>query len=409
MKFEKFIFILLVFSIVFDCLETRAQDSKSPKQIRILNNFGAIPFEDGKTIVSKVTFTGLIAFYESDILKALRENRTMIKAGDEFYGSKVAQAVGTIRGFLYERGYINAEVTAFGEKLSTNEMKLDFVINQGALARISEIRFEGNETFTNQELVEDLKQCSKDDWEIYEPRRFNFYLQTCTRRFLSSKGFLKAKLLEPKLIKVENRYILEINLTEGDRYRTGAIKIEGAKVFTPKEITEILGLKEGEIINGKETQNSIYEKLKRIYVDQGFVLYNADFDVDFIEPQVEGLDGIVNLVITIDEGKLFKLSKIEFTGVEKEKIAELRRLILLKDGEVYNQSKIEAGIKKINETGEFYPIEYEGMAVEVFTSIQPETERIEGSALLRRKGVDEDLTWNEGKVNIVIKLRKLQQ
>lgn len=407
MRFAKVVFVLFAFSLVFSCLEIRAQNSKLPKQIKILNNYGAIPFEDGKTIVAEVTFTGLTTFSESDILRALRENRTTIKADEEFYGYKVAQVVKTIRGFLYASGYINAEVTPFGEKLPENQMKLDFVINQGELARMSEIRFEGAQNFSNQGLVEDLKQCSEDDWEIYDPRRFNYYLRTCTQRFLLSKGFLKAKLQEPKLLKIENRYILEINLAEGDRYRTGEIKISGAKVFTPKEIIEILELKEGEVLNGKELQNSIYEKLKRIYADKGYVLYNAEFDVDFIEPQVKTLDGIVNLDITIDEGKLYKLSNIKFSGVEKEQMEGLRKLIPLDDGEVYDQSKIEEGIKQINETKTFYPIVYDSPAVEVYASIEEDIERIEGSSLLRRK--DENEIKNEGDISLVIKLKKFEQ
>jgi outer membrane protein insertion porin family len=404
MKFGKAIFVLFAFFIVFSCLEARAQNTKSPKQIKILNNYGSIPFEDGKTIVAELIFTGLEAFPESEIFKALRENRTTIKTGEEFSGYKIAQAVKTIRGFLYTNGYINAQVSAFGEKLPKNQMKLDFVIDQGALARVSEIRFEGLQNFSNQELVEDLKQCSGDDWEIFDPRRLKFYLQECSRRFFQSKGFLKAKLQEPKLINIEGRYIIEIDLEEGNRYRTGEIKIAGARVFTPKEIIEILELKEGEILNSKELQNSIFKKLQRIYVDKGYVLYDAEFDPNFVEPQDDTLDGIVNLDITIDEGKLFKLAKIEFTGVETEKFEGLRKLISLADGEVYNQTKIEEGIKKINETKEFYPIEYNSRAVEVYTSIEPETERIEGSSLLRRKDIDSEAT-----INLVIKLKKFQQ
>ncbi|MEP6904282.1 MAG: POTRA domain-containing protein [Actinomycetota bacterium] len=415
MKLGKSVFAVFAFFIVFAGLEIYAQDSKLPKQIRILNNYAsAIPFEDGKTIIAEVNFTGLTVLSGSEISKAFAENRMAIKAGDEFYGYRVAKAVKVIRESLASNGFDKAEIVAFGQKLPKNEMKLNFVIKEGALARVSEVRFEGNVNVSNEELVEDFKQCSDDSWKIYDLRRYVFYARTCTQRFLLSKGFLSVKIREPTLLNVEGNYIVEINLEEGHRYRIGEIKVEGIKAFTEKEVLEMLGLKEGDVLDGKELQNSIYEKLKRIYADKGYVLYNAEFDPKFIEPIAEGLDATVDLLITIDEGELFKLAKIEFTGVEKEQIEELRKLISLEDGEIYSQSKIEEGIKKINETKKFYSMEYDSSDVEVRTTMETkreETERVEGSLLLRRKDVDEDLTKSQdaGELYLNIKLRKIEK
>jgi outer membrane protein assembly factor BamA len=412
MKFGKVIFGLFVFSIIFAGPEIRAQEEpRRAKQIRILNNYGTIPFEDGKTIITEVTFSGLGALSESDILKALRENRTLIKSGDEFYGGKIAKAVKVVRETLVAFGYRKAAVTAVGELISKNEMRLVFELKTGALARVSEVRFEGNENISDEEFVTDFKACIGDDWQIYDARKYDYITRKCSLGLLFSKGFFQAKIerITPQLI--SGSYVVTVEIKEGARFRYGDIQINGATVFKKDEILEMAGFKTGEVGDGGNLKDFVYEKLKRAYADKGYVLYNAEFDSKFIQPAAEGLDATVELSLTIDEGKLFKLAKIEFTGAEKEQIEELRKLISLKDGEIYNQSRIEEGIKKINETKKFYPFDLNGSDVEIWTTVEPDDrERVEGSSLLRRQEVDENSTPSPplGELNLVIKLRKIQ-
>jgi len=347
MKFGKIILILFVFSFV--CFEICAQDSK---QIKILNNYGSIPFEDGKTVIIGVNFTGLTAVSESEISKTLQEARTGIKVGDSFSGGRIAKAVKVIREKLGVAGYYKAEVTAFGEVVSKNQMKLNFVIKQGSILRVSEIRFEGNVNVTNEELFNNFKKCIDEDWQIFNPQKYEYITRKCSLSLLYSRGFFQARIGQITPQSVAGSNIVTVEVKEGARFRNGDIKIEGARAFTEKEILEMLGLKKGDVSDGRYLIDFVYEKLKKTYADKGYILYNAEFEPSFFEP-VGGADGIVNLLIRIDEGAQFKLSKISFSGVDKEKEQQLRKLFSIGDGEIYNQSKIEEGIKKINDLNAF--------------------------------------------------------
>ncbi len=369
MKFGRVFFLLFAYFIVFTFPEIHAQDSKLLKQIKILNNYGAIPFEDGKTIVAEVVFTGLDVNYtqsdeeeenlltQREALERLRLNRAAISANEVFYGYKVAKAVKTIREWLAANGYDKAEVIAFGAKLAKNEMKLIFSVNRGNLARVSEIVFEGNVNLTNEELVADFKQCRNIDLEIFDARKYEYIARKCSISYMFSKGYFRAKLRNVNRRLGNDGYVVTISIEDGARYRIGEIKIEGARAFTNKEILEMLGLKEGEIADGEKLQDFVYEKLKNVYADKGYILYNGEFDPEFIEPQAEGLDGIVNLTVTIDEYKPFKVLRLEFAGVAADTEKRLKAKFSLKEGETYNQSKFKDEIKKINETKEFYFID----------------------------------------------------
>lgn len=287
-------------------------------------------------------------------------------------------------------------------------MKLVFSINRGELARVSEIRFEGNENIKSEELVADFKECIEDGWQIFDARRYGYITRQCSLRFMFSKGYFRAKILEPKFQLVSGSYVVTINVYEGVRFRYGELKVQGAKAFTEKEVLELVGLKTGEIANGKILQDLFYEKLKRIYADKGYILYDAEFEPKFIDSQKEGEDATVDLLIMIDEGRQFKLGEIKFIGVDEAKAQELKRFFLLEYGEIFNQSKIEEGIKKINELREFYPIDFDGSDVEVRIK-----ERIEGNIIVEKDGIvlreKVEETEDSNNVKLNINLRKIQQ
>ncbi|HMS39031.1 MAG TPA: POTRA domain-containing protein, partial [Pyrinomonadaceae bacterium] len=388
MRFGK---VLFVFLFVFACLGVHAQ------QIKILNNYGEIPFEDGKTIIAEVIFIGLdsasaqtdeiaeISLTETEVLRILSDNQTTINAGETFYGYKVAKTVKAIREWLPTKGYDRAEVVAFGEQLPKSQMKLTFFIKRGDLARVSEIRFEGIKNVSNEELVADFRKCSGNSWEIFDGRKFLYYLRQCSLRLLFSKGYFQAKIGEPKLQLVSVGYIVTINISEGARFRYGKLKVQGASVFTEEEILDFIGIKKGEVANGKTLQVLIYENLKRIYADKGYISYDAEFQPTFNVPKKEGEDATVDLEFLIDEGRQFNLGKIEFGGVEKEKADELRRFFLIADGEIYNQSKIEEGLNKINELRAFQPIDFDTDVS--IRSKREEEQKSENSIIVEKEGV----------------------
>lgn len=374
MRFRKTIstvFLLSVFFVfIFSKLNAQIPKVNPKPQILVKDNKTEL-FKEGETVIAEVEFTGLDssyqdydnasekAVYEGDFLKFLSENRATIFADEKFNSRKIEKVVRFLKKWLAEQGYLKAEVVALGIVLPQNQMKLIFSVNRDMVIGVSEIRFVGNKNFTNEEFVGVMKECLKDSWEKFDKRYYEYCANKDVRGFMFSKGYFKATVerLSPRF--VNNSYIETIAIKEGIRYRIGEIKFEGATVSIEKEILEMLDFKTGDVADGKAFQNFVYEKLKRIYGDKGYVLFNAEFDPTFIEPKAEGLDATVNILITIDEGKAFRMTKLEFIGVEKEKARELRKIFSLKDGKTFNQSELEKGIKKINEMKEFYPIDVE--------------------------------------------------
>lgn len=361
--------IACVILIVLYTGSAGAQTDKAAAQFSLTGKDASSPFIQGKTIIAEVRFTGLDSDFETytdevgnqvnegDLQKRLRNTGAAIEPGEKFEPAKVEKVIILLKEWLTSEGYLKADVVALGKNLAGNRMLLTFTINRQEPIRIAEFRFTGNRHISNEEFAADIKQRFGGDWQIFDRRRVNFYTQKYSRALMFSKGFFQAKIkrVTPRL--TGNNYVITVEVDEGIRYRVGKITIDGAVAFSNKEIISKLGFESGDIADGPKLQETVYETLKTAYGNKGYILYSAEFDVDFIKPEAEGLDATVNIRITIEEGPQFKVGDIQFTGVEKERIDEIRELLGLNKGEIFVQSMLEKGVKKINETGKYYPID----------------------------------------------------
>ncbi|HRH46029.1 MAG TPA: POTRA domain-containing protein [Pyrinomonadaceae bacterium] len=358
-----------VFSFVFTFIFLFSTQlyAQSSQQIKILNNYEGIPFENGKTIISEIIFLGLDKeyksesnlIYENDLLKDLRSNKVQINSGDVFYGYKVSNTVKFIRTWLTSKGYDKAEINAFGEGLPENKMRLIIVIKRGKLATISEIHFEGNKMFSELELQKFLKSEMEERWKIWDKRIYDYFTQKSLREFYFSKGYLKAKIKNVIYQSNEKNSFVLIEIEENTPFQIGEIELKGATVFTNNQILEMLGQKTGDVANAKGLRAFLYEKLKKVYNDRGYLLYDADIDPEYSEPKAKGQNGIVNLKIMIDEGTQFRIRRIEIVCPELLKIPKIRALLGLTPREIYSEEKLKEGIKRINKTKDFQFIDDE--------------------------------------------------
>jgi outer membrane protein insertion porin family len=368
MKSKKVILICFFFVLTFSVAVIHAQETKPEETVFSLNDKNS-PFKEGETIIAEVTFTGLdsatefyynaengLLLFESSFREVLLPGRwgQRFFPNDKFSREKVKELIKILTERASKDGYLEAKVSVMGEKLSDNRMRLIVSVERGGVARVSEIRFVGNKNVSSSELVEGFK--SRDDlWTIYRKWHYKHYLEDSSRRVMFSKGFLQAKIKNIVPEKTSDGYIVTVEVEEGVRYQIGNIKIEGVKIFTEKEILEMLNQNVGGVADGRDLENFFEKKLKRIYADKGYLQYTSTFDTDYIKPQTDGFDGTVNVRATINEGRIYRISKIYFWEIEENKAEKLLRISGLKVNDIFSQSALETALKNIDDNGEFEP------------------------------------------------------
>ena len=214
--------------------------------------------------------------------------------------------------------------------------------------RVKSLTFVGNKSISGEDLVTDLKNCLEAEWEIYDARHYDYCTQKSTRGLMSARGYLRAKIIDVKPRPTVAGSEVTITVDEGVRYRWGKITVEGSTKLSDSEINDMFGQKPGEIANAKDLSKFLNDTLALRYKEMGYVQFAADADHELIDPTAAGDDGVVNLSITIDEGRVFTVRKIKFTGVEPSEQANLLRGFPLRPGSIYVQSAADKGIADIN-------------------------------------------------------------
>jgi len=298
----------------------------------------------------------LHTFTESDVLRAFREERVALPIDRLPNVDAIDKASTVLRNLLHTRGYMYATVSG----LRVEEAKaVKFVVDEGIRLSIAELLFEGNRIFSSQELAASLRRCLADYSEHTELGFDNNVLDVCQRRLLNSirsRGYLQAKLEEPRIAIPAQGLVITVPVDEGILYRLGKIKIEGAEALSPDEVRARLGWQEGDVADGDRIAKWLFEDLKGIYGNMGFIQYASEPIPTFKSNPRKAKEGIVDLVIHIEEGKRFTLRSLTFIG-ETLSEEELSELFLIRVGDLFNQQLFEDSIKRLNDSERFEPLD----------------------------------------------------
>jgi len=335
-------------------------------------------------IIRDLQFEGLEAVPESDVLKAFREQRVGISKESVYNPVNAQKGIRVIRELLASKGFPNAKVTVKDEEVSATSTAVTFEVDQGNRSRIVEIEFEGNQVFKDGDLrgalllVKETGIISRfKGQDILDLRKLQYDLQKNVRSYMFSKGYFQARIGEPQIVGLGYRRTglplvnlpipfvtskddtlkIIVPVTEGKVFRVGELKVEGNSIFSQERILQYVGLKKGEIADGKRLQEAVYEDLKKVYGSQGFVLYDAEFIPEFKENPANPNEGIVDITISIEEGRQFRLRRLEFTGNTFTRDKILRREVLINEGDIYNQIALETSVIRLNQTQYFDPID----------------------------------------------------
>ena len=137
---------------------------------------------------------------------------------------------------------------------------------------------------------------------------------------------------------------LTIPVDEGAIYSWVKAEWSGNQVLSTKELDDALGMKAGEVANGKKFDTGLKE-VQKAYGKHGHIQIHMN-------PTPEFDDGApkVTFKIAVTEGPQYRMGTVEFKGFSAADAATLGKKWSLKSGDVYDRSY--AGEFLRNEAGE---------------------------------------------------------
>lgn len=218
----------------------------------------------------------------------------------------------------------------------------------------------GNKVLAKAELLE-VVNSQLDSWAKnggkYETAMLDYTLHQMAM-FMKSRGYLQAQVTKGDVEQTEAGPRIVLAVTEGPLYRVGKTTVNGARLLTPEQVSEVIGFKTGDIANGQRVSEVLFQRLKTRYAKFGYVEYTAEVIPTF-HPANDNADGVVDFVFNLDEGEQFLVRSIKIDGGDKALTQVLTRELMLRAGDIFDDELFRESVTRMNRTGLIAPIDNE--------------------------------------------------
>ena len=263
-----------------------------------------------------------------------------IKVGESIDDEKAAAAIKA----LYATGfYSDVRLESEGEIL------IVFVQERPAIAAIE---IEGAKEFTKDNLKDGLRQAGISESKIYDKSLLDRAEKELKRQY-TSRGYYGAVVRTTATPLERNRVSLRFDIEEGAVTKIADINIIGAKDFTEKELLRQMKLttpgwftwftKDDQY--SKQQLTADLEALRSFYLNRGYLEFNIESTQVSITPDREK----IFITVAITEGPVYRVGEVKFSGDLIVGEPELRRLIAVRQGDVFSREMVVDATKKISD------------------------------------------------------------
>ena len=320
-------------------------------------------------LVREVRYEGLRALSRGTLDERLEEESVEIVEGALLDPTVLARVATIIRGELDELGLEFGNVSYEMVEANPIEMDVIFHVTEGSRVNIREVRFVGNDHFSQWELTRVLKK-SRPTWIFSWVQKDNIYSSTLLdedraelERFYAAHGFLRVSVRDPIVETIEvdplfkSRHVeavITIPIREGIRYRINEITFSGATVMREEFLRAFFQLREGDLYDREAIEKSI-EELQEAYYSRGYINAFIEDRITYIPERL----GYVDLEIAFNEGDLYHIRRIEFEGNRATRDKVLRRNIFVFEQQPFNYLALRDSLRRLNQLGFFGSVEPE--------------------------------------------------
>ena len=351
----------------FDDLRIEREDSEKGLILDI--------FVREKPNIREINYKGLSTVTVSDVLDRFKKEKVPLSVESQYDPSKIKRAETVIKELLAEHGHQFATIKTEVKTIPPASVQVNFNIKEGPVVKVGEIKFQGNQHVSAlllRRAMKNLKPIGIPYSIVLEdifPQTFDASkLEEDTERVRQAyrdRGYANAAVEQPKTqIRDEGglnwftfrpnkgkRIDILMTIEEGGRYRLSGITFTGNKAVTNlKALRGTFVVKDGDYFNATAIGKGL-DNLKKAYGTLGYINFGAIPKLEYDDQKKT-----VSMVIDIDEGKPFYVSRIEFQGNTITRDRVIRRELMLDEGSVYNSQLWEYSLLRLNQLEYFDPL-----------------------------------------------------
>jgi len=329
-----------------------------------------------RALLHSVEYVGLKRVSRSDIADRIARENIRVRESDPLILGELNRLQKVIESLYREKGYRLARAVYELETVSTTERRVTFTIDEGDKVRIAEIDFEGNTVFSDRLLKLSMRKTKESGLlsrvfkkDVYKPATLQEDLEKVRKRYKKA-GYKNVVIGEPKAELTpmrpdaadpkgqRRRLLITIPLEEGNRWRLGEIRIEGAEKFKAEVLQAQFPKPSGGWLRSTIIDEGV-ETINNVYQNSGHIYARVSTEI------VEVTEDVADLVVRIDEGERYTIGRIEFEGNRKTKDKVLRRSMGLQESMVMNSGALKNSLLRIRQLEYFNVDENDPVQIDV--------------------------------------------
>ncbi|GAA3969400.1 outer membrane protein assembly factor BamA [Allohahella marinimesophila] len=205
---------------------------------------------------------------------------------------------------------------------------------------ISKIEIEGNQNLPSEDLLEGLKSNGLAEGEVLQRSTLERIELEILQSYIA-QGRYNASVDAGITDQERNRVRIDIKIKEGPVSSIAHINFVGNKTYDDDTLRALMELETtgfwasifGSDKYSKQKLNGDIEKITSYYLDRGFI----KFSIESTQVSVSRDRENVYITVNVDEGERFTIKDIALRGDLKIDEEELRKLIVIKEGDVFSR------------------------------------------------------------------------
>ncbi|MBB3060236.1 outer membrane protein assembly factor BamA [Microbulbifer rhizosphaerae] len=205
---------------------------------------------------------------------------------------------------------------------------------------ISKIEITGNKAIKTEDLLKGMEENGLAEGQIFKRATLEGLAQELERQYVAQGRYGASVETEVKELP-RNQVELKVVVDEGSVAAIKHINIVGNQAFSDEELAEIFELQTTGWLSwlrsddkySREKLTGDLERLESYYLDRGYL----EFRIDSTQVSLSPDKSSVFITINISEGDVYKVSEVELAGDPVVPEEEIRRLLLVREGQTFSQ------------------------------------------------------------------------
>jgi outer membrane protein insertion porin family len=269
-----------------------------------------------------------------------------------------------LRRQYFSRGKYAVRINTTVTPLERNRVGILIDISEGRVARIKQINIIGNDTYSDEELL--------DEFSLTTPGFFSFFTKSdqyskqalsadleTLRTWYLDRGYLKFQIdsTQVSITPDKKDIYITINISEGDQYSVKVVTLSGDLVVPAEEIFPLIQINPGDVFSRKRVTESV-DRISSLLGNQGYAFANVN-----TVPDMDDVNHEVSLGFFVDPGDRVYVRRVNIAGNTGTRDEVLRREMRQMEGGWFSAEKVERSRTRIDGLGYFEDVNVETPSV----------------------------------------------